>query len=289
MHFRWAVYALAFGIVLSMPQSIRGQIRYDRGQNVAPAFEGWVRNADGTFTMYFGYMNRNWEEELHIPIGPENYFEPGEADRGQPTFFSTRRHKLVFGVRVPSDWGRQDSVWTLTAHGRTEKAYGWLVPEQEITERVVRTGGSLSGSPDPDNPDTNQPPSITLGPIETVTSPRMFTLIVSVTDDGLPEARSRRPARVPDPERAAADRGRARGRGRIYFPPGLSVAWMQHRGPSKVTFNPTSAPVTEGRAETAASVSAPGNYVLRAIASDGELMTIADIEVTVHPEQLASP
>jgi len=30
------------------------QIRFDRGQNVAPVFEGWERNPDGTFTMVFG-------------------------------------------------------------------------------------------------------------------------------------------------------------------------------------------------------------------------------------------
>ena len=47
------------------------------GQDVAPVFEGWEQNADGTFNLVFGYFNRNWEEEVDVPIGPENSIEPG--------------------------------------------------------------------------------------------------------------------------------------------------------------------------------------------------------------------
>jgi hypothetical protein len=35
------------------------------------------RNADGSFDMVFGYFNRNWEEQLSIPAGPDNMVEPG--------------------------------------------------------------------------------------------------------------------------------------------------------------------------------------------------------------------
>src|SRR5215217_7768121 len=47
------------------------------GQTVTPAFEGWYRNPDGTFSISFGYYNRNTEESLEIPIGPDNFVEPG--------------------------------------------------------------------------------------------------------------------------------------------------------------------------------------------------------------------
>src|SRR5437763_5386121 len=59
-----------------------GQIQYATGQNVAPAFEGWEQNADGTYSFFFGYLNRNYEEQVDIPIGPNNAIEPG-GDRGQ--------------------------------------------------------------------------------------------------------------------------------------------------------------------------------------------------------------
>ena len=44
--------------------------KFSSGQDVQPYFEGWIRNADGTFDLVFGYFNRNWQEELAIPAGP---------------------------------------------------------------------------------------------------------------------------------------------------------------------------------------------------------------------------
>ena len=56
-------------------------LSYSSGQNVSPAFEGWEENPDGTFSMLFGYMNRNWEEEIDVPVGPDNSFSPGASDQ----------------------------------------------------------------------------------------------------------------------------------------------------------------------------------------------------------------
>ena len=55
-----------------------------RGGTVTPSFEGWYRNPDGSFTLSFGYFNRNTEEIVEIPIGPDNFIEPGDPDQGQP-------------------------------------------------------------------------------------------------------------------------------------------------------------------------------------------------------------
>src|SRR5215210_276960 len=83
---------------------------YSRGQNVSPAFEGWEQNADGSFNFLFGYMNRNWEEEIDVPIGPENMLEPGNPDQAQPTHFLPRRNRFVFKVRVPADFGQKEMI-----------------------------------------------------------------------------------------------------------------------------------------------------------------------------------
>src|ERR1043165_1350930 len=99
------------------------------GQNIAPVFEGWEQNPDGTFNMVFGYFNRNWEEQPDIPIGPDNSISPGPADQGHPTHFYPRRNKFWFRVLVPKDFGRKELVWTLTVHGKTEKAYATLKPD----------------------------------------------------------------------------------------------------------------------------------------------------------------
>ena len=65
------------------------QTKFDRHQNIQPVFEGWERRADGSFNLVFGYLNRNYEERLSIPIGADNAFSPGEPDRGQPAFFGS--------------------------------------------------------------------------------------------------------------------------------------------------------------------------------------------------------
>jgi hypothetical protein len=42
------------------------QTKFASGQNVVPYFEGWIKNADGSFDLVFGYFNRNWEQSLVI-------------------------------------------------------------------------------------------------------------------------------------------------------------------------------------------------------------------------------
>jgi hypothetical protein len=59
------------------------------GQTVTPAFEGWYKNPDGTYSISFGYYNRNSEETLEIPVGPDNFVSPGNQNQGQPTHFET--------------------------------------------------------------------------------------------------------------------------------------------------------------------------------------------------------
>ena len=152
----FACFALSAVVSFAAPSVLLAQVRYTTGQDVVPVFEGWERNADGSFNMVFGYMNRNYEEQLDVPVGPDNAFEPSGVDQGQPAHFYPRRQQYVFSVRVPKDWGKKDLVWTLTSHGKTEKAYGSLMPVWEIdagTYQQNRGGPGELGEPD-------EPPSI---------------------------------------------------------------------------------------------------------------------------------
>src|SRR5438128_1243382 len=90
----------------------------DSGQGVTPAYEGWFKNADGSFTLLLGYYNRNLKQTLDIPVGPDNRIEPGGPDQGQPTHFLPRRQWGVFTVRVPADFGEKKLTWTIVANGR---------------------------------------------------------------------------------------------------------------------------------------------------------------------------
>src|SRR6478609_3847198 len=54
-----------------------GNIKYNSGQSVQPIFEGWSKNADGGYQLWFGYLNRNHVEEISVPVGANNRVEPG--------------------------------------------------------------------------------------------------------------------------------------------------------------------------------------------------------------------
>jgi len=270
--------AVAFAILFipavaqTPPPTYIPQEKFARGQDVVPSYDGYLRNADGTFTMVFGYMNRNYEEDLVIPAGPDNKLEPGMPDRGQPTYFLPRRHAWVFRVTVPADWGNKELVWTLTSHGRTEKAYGSLQSDEEIIERLIMTRGGLSPGLD----DPNKPPSVSVSPVPEASVGNPVTLTALVSDDGLPKPRV--PKVVPAAAAANAQTNTSNARPRL----GLNVTWFEYRGPGKVTFD-SAGPVLvkDGHAVTIAHFTVPGTYVLRATANDGELQTTGDVTINV--------
>jgi hypothetical protein len=271
MNLRFAGIALLLALQ-QLPTEI-APVRFNSGQDIVPYFEGWIRNPDGTFDLVFGYFNRNWTEEIVIPSGPNNRIEPNGPDAGQPTYFLPRRQRWIFRVKVPANFGKNEVTWTLTVNGRTEKAYGTLLASEEITERVIMTNGGL----DPGVDDPNEPPSITIAPVQGATVGAPVTLRSTVADDGLPKAR---PVREQRP--AAGGFGGQSDRPASTTARGLTVNWLQYSGPGKVTFEPSTAiPVTNGQASTTARFSAPGTYRLRATAGDGALAKSADVVVTV--------
>src|SRR2546426_7184577 len=254
--------------------AVRAQIKYARGQNIAPAFEGWEQNPDGSYNFVFGYLNRNYEEEVDIPIGPNNNIEPG-GDRGQPTHFYPRRQRFVFRVTVPKDWDKQQRiVWTLTSRGRTEQAKAWLQPEWELNDEVISEnngGGVLAAG--------NEPPSITGSPAQTITLPDTATLTVTAKDEGLPKPNPRRTTAAlsrdsnPDAEPPRRDRG-------------VQIQWILYRGPGGGQVDPITRPIVYGQPLTLQSkvrFSTPGTDVLPAIAKDRQPSSTYNVTVTVNP------
>jgi hypothetical protein len=289
-----AVAALS---VCALPTSLWAQvpntavpIPYDAGQNVAPVFEGWEANPDGSFEMVFGYLNRNYKEEPEIPIGPDNNIEPGGPDHGQPTHFYPRRQQFMFKVHVPADFGKKELTWTLTRNGRTDKAVGSLVMEYELSELVLasnRGNGSADGTVMKPNKaptviiDSPAPPTIGVG--------TAVTLTASARDDGIPEPRKAPAAPAPaakpnaSPPALVTIRTASPRNQQVVKPnrDGLAVTWTHYRGPGKATFDPMSALVKDGKATTKVSFSHPGTHRIRAYADDGVLLGMADITITV--------
>ena len=284
----------ALVLALGVPQRAHAQaetqndFKYNSGQDVQPVFEGWSKSADGGFLMHFGYLNRNWAEQLSVPVGPANSIEPGGPDRGQPTFFYTRTNRNLFLVPVPKDWGKKELIWTITANGKTEKAYGWLQPEWEIDP----AGGASLGGQQNEEARKNKAPTIVIAPVAPVSVGTTVALSATVTDDGLPKpSPEKKPAigqetpailqgGVDAPVNVPSVAGPARGQGgpRPQVP---TVTWTVWRGPAAATFEPRVTPVKDGAAQTTVSFTKPGEYVLRGRASDRLLTTDREVKVTV--------
>lgn len=223
----------------------------DKGRTVTPAFEGWYPNPDGTFTLSFGYYNRNLDEVVDVPIGPNNHVEPGGPDQGQPTHFLTKRHWGVFTVTVPKDFGNKEIVWTLVNRGQTLSVPGHLKRQWMID--AVSGDAHLNKPPvvrfDPAGTTAQGPRGISAPP-QIVTMPNAATMTVYATDDGI---------------RSIAETATTPRRGEREQPP-LGVVWIKHRGPGDVTFSDPKPKLSglDVNASTTATFSEPGEYVLRA-------------------------
>ena len=270
-----------------------GQRYRAAGQEVVPAYEGWERNSDGSFDLVFGTMNRNWEEELHVPIGPDNHIEPEGPDRGQPTYFLPRRNRFLFRVRVPADFGNNEVVWTVTSpNGKTYRAYGTLNPDYFIDDYVVQRNNGLTTA---DNLPTNQAPMLDVegADTRTVRVAEPVTLTAFAGDDGLPNARPMRPYDASRPGSIVPSTAT-----------GLRLSWFVYRGPGNVAFEPPQIKVWEdtrpnsnspwgpgwetppappdGKWVVQTTFNEPGTFVLRCMAHDGGLTTYEDITFIVE-------
>ena len=291
---RWGLLLTAV-VSLMAPPAGQAQQSFATGQNIAPAYEGWEQNADGSFNLVFGYMNRNWEEVIDVPIGPENTIEPGGPDHGQPSRFYPRRNRFTFRVRVPADFGDKELVWTLTSNGRTEKAYATLKRDYFIDDLVVQANNGAAGAAGATPElEKNTSPSLTLQGerIRTVRAGEPLSLAAVATDDGIPRARGLAPTNPRRPGRITTDSAT-----------GLRVSWFVYRGPGPVAFDPpqishwedtrvgrnspwspgwsTPPPPEDGLWRTKAIFDLPGAYTVQVQAHDGGLTAFDTITVNV--------
>ena len=232
------------------------------GLRVAPFFDGWYRNTDGTVTLSFGYSNLNLTELVEIPLGPANFIAPAEFDGRQPTFFEPpgaraeepptrrQRNRGVFTVTVPADF-RDDVVWTLVNQERS-----FSVPANAQSSAYQLQWPMAMGSQpplvrfSPDGPAGRGPTGIDAEPLSaSVDTP--ISLSVWIHDDSVREE-----------EPVAVRRRRADPDEPI---PALNVTWFKHTGPGSVVFSSHTEPIaeTEGMATTTVTFDQPGDYLIR--------------------------
>jgi hypothetical protein len=270
---------------------------FSSGQSIQPFFDGWSHHPDGGFDMYFGYLNRNYVEELHIPVGGANRMAPGEPDQGQPTYFYPRTNRRVFSVTVPADWGDRRLEWQVTVNEQTYRALGWLQPEWEIFANAAAARAGGQGD--------NQPPALAVTAPAGAAPGEPVTLSAAVTDDGLPPPRRRggggrgtlstfeqQPGEPTLPVNVPQLQASARKRpvrtpveiGSLLRPgPGtqVNVTWTQLRGAAGVTLEPQN-DLPDGEAAVTAIFPAPGEYLFRVQASDNRATVTEEVAVTVR-------
>jgi len=248
-----------------------------RQPGIYPVFDGWETLPDGSKEFYFGYMNRH-PTQITVPLGVDNTFEPAPADRNQPTNFLPGRQEHVFTIKMPKDFNGK-LIWTLKTEVGVQKAtasadqlYILEIEEEAPGEHAV-------------------PPQIAAGDVSgKAGQPIGLTAQVKAT------AQKERVIEGSGPRSAA-----------------LNVAWSLHRGPGTVSFQPApgaaaprpAAAGRGGRPEAAptpgvftvtcafpiesscgaarATFSAPGDYVLRAVAQQQREQARTFVRVRVNP------
>ncbi len=227
------------------------------GQRVAPFFDGFYENEDGSITLSFGYSNFNREETVEIPLGPNNFIEPKEYDGRQPTSFPTvsglgptgarrDRERGVFTITVPATF-KGDVVWTLRHGGQTHKVTG-----RAKTGAYGLKWPMAMGSIPPllrfkaDGPTGRGPAGLESAPLQATTGTPL-PVTIWLKDDSVRDADSIQ----------IKERGKPR--------PAINVNWYKHSGPGPVTFDPPTSALMELEGSTASTITftQPGTYVLR--------------------------
>ncbi len=258
---------IAAPLYAQLPQQLRDYplARFQtRGDLIAPFFDGWIDNGDGSVTMVFGFMNRNTEEIVDIPLGPNNYIRPTQFDGVQPTHFPIYdrggltgiRERGAFAVTVPAGMAGTEIVWTLSHAGHSYSVPGRAVSVAYEMSSARRALGSLNPAIrfTQGGPESNDREGVK-GPTVTASVGTPVTLSAFIQDRG---------------ERGQYDVDN------LYQ---VGTEWIVHQGPGMVDFE--NAAMTgrareeaagEGamissddwtEASTQATFMAPGDYVIR--------------------------
>jgi hypothetical protein len=138
-----------------LPENLRDYAlaaQRDKGDVIAPMFNGWIANEDGSTTYVFGFANKNALEIVDIPLGPNNFLEPAQFDGVQPTHFPTYsrggfvglQERGVFAVTVPQEMKDTPVVWNLTHAGHTYAIPGHAIHSSYEMSRAPAAFGSLN-------------------------------------------------------------------------------------------------------------------------------------------------
>jgi hypothetical protein len=281
--------AVLAGSTLALSQQLP-EPRKQFGAGVTGAFEGWFTGKDGSRAFLVGYYNRNSQQTLDVPIGPDNRIEPGGPDLGQPTHFLPGRQFGMFVVPVPGNFGPSDRLtWTIVANGQSTSIPLRLHPDYVIEPfNEVAVGNTPPAVRFEEKGPASQGPiaQISTAAMRTASMSSPMTLPLWATDDMKYTSGTSAPLTRPRPP--------------------VVLTWSKYRGPGDVVFDKAKPAVDKlseaggastgsafsGKATTTVKFSEPGDYVLHVTANDysGEggggfvcCWTTAMLKVSVSP------
>jgi hypothetical protein len=259
---------LAGGALLSAQIQLPSSPAKQFGASISPAYEGWFDNPDGTHSFLIGYYSRNTQAEVDVPIGPNNHFEPGNLDMGQPTHFLTRRRFGMFVVTVPREFAKTQKItWTLTANGVTTSVPFHMHVDYNLTP--------FKSSEESPNREFNRPPVLRFAE----TGPTLTGPMAAISRALERSATVGTPMPLDlwaDDDALYSSGGNAPMTGER---PPVSLTISKYRGPGTVTVSDAPVKLTalkggkpaepySGKASTAISFDEPGDYVLHVTAND---------------------
>lgn len=215
-------------------QSLPLRPRQVGGYPLVPFMEGWFDNGDGTYTISYGYLDRN-PEPMYIPIGPDNTLDPANFNGMQPTRFETGHQRGIFTVTVSAEQARSDIWWRLTANGEQTEVPGRITSGTYELDTRPRPHGTVAPVIrfEPDGPATQNPHGMVWSRVPTVRVGELLPITVHVED-----------VSVRDPD----DR-------RFREPLDISLSYFTHQAPGDVAIewvahpdNPSAPPPPAGRA-----------------------------------------
>lgn len=226
-------------------------------QPVYPAYEGFISNPDGSYTLSFAYFSHN-AKPVTIAPGANNSYAPGDADRQQPTTFLPGHWRFQCVMVVGPEFDGK-LRWTLTYAGTTTGTSERMLQSNWNLVEGAAELKQIDYAKAPRGVCLNRPPIVRVlgstggrgrgaGPptlAVTASVSERFSLFGSVNDEGLPR------------------NGR------------LTASWRLVSGPGTVTFeNPAAA-------RTRATFSAPGAYELELTGSDSAFTNTTRIVINV--------
>lgn len=224
-------------------------------QPIYPAYDGFVQNPDGSYTLSFRYFSHN-AEPVTIPAGDQNGFSPGPGDRQQPITFKPGDWRFQCVMVVGKEFDGK-LKWTLSYGGTTTGTSEHMLQSNWNLVEGAAELKQIDYAKVPRGVCLNRPPQVrVLGAagggrgkpgslaVTAVVGER-FSLFGSVNDEGLPRIGT------------------------------LTAGWKPLNAPGSVTFENAAAP------RTRATFSAPGSYELELSASDGELSAATRVIVNV--------